>query len=83
MSEQIVALLPTYLLIVIVVAAASLHQHVEFSLGLEHLSFRLSTLLHMPLHKIVRLLVKELKGRQDLSQTSLGLVEDLLDVFVR
>jgi hypothetical protein len=73
----------THFFVVVVVAATSLDQHVEFTLSLEHLSFSLSTLLHMPLDKIIRLLVEELERGKDLSQTGLGLVEDLLHVFVR
>jgi hypothetical protein len=57
----------THLFIVVVVATASLHQYVEFTLGLEHLSFSLSTFLHMPLDKIVRLLVEELESGKNLS----------------
>lgn len=73
----------TYLFVVVVVATAGLHQNVEFTLGLKHLSFSLSAFLHMPLHQIVCLLVEEFKGGKNLAQTRLGLVEDLLHIFVR
>ena len=64
-------------------AAARLNQDVELALGLKDLSISLPSFLLMTPDEVIRLLVKEFEGREDLAQVSLGLCVDLLNGFVR